>query len=70
VGQEEPAGDLVMKKKRPARFSVVKAVKRNSRERIGTPPPERVLEDARSRAERRAARHKPPLSKLLSEQSE
>jgi hypothetical protein len=59
-----------MKKKRPARFSVVKTVKRNSRDLVGTPPPERVLEDARSRAARRAARHKPPLAKLLSDSAE
>jgi hypothetical protein len=59
-----------MKKKRPARFSVVKAVKRNARDKVGTPPPERILEDARSRAERRAARHKAPLSQLLAEDGE
>jgi hypothetical protein len=59
-----------MKRKRPARFSVVKAVKQNARDRVGTPPPERVIEDARSRAVRRAARHKAPLVKLIGEESE
>ncbi len=59
-----------MKKKRPARFSVVKAVKRNSRDRVGTPPAARILEDARTRAERRDARHKPPLAKLLRDAAE
>jgi hypothetical protein len=60
----------VIKKKRPARFSVVKAVKQNARDRVGTPPPERVIEDARSRAVRKAARHKAPLGKLIGEDVE
>ena len=59
-----------MKKRRPAQFSIVKAVKRNSRSRVGTPPPERVLEDAKARTARRATRHQPTLAKLLREHAD
>ncbi len=45
-------------------FSVVKAVKLNARERIGTPPPERVLPDPKQKAEAKP-RHKETLADLL-----
>ncbi len=51
-----------MKNRRPQRFSVAKAVKRNARERVGTPPPERVLPGARERARGRAGRYKRTLA--------
>ena len=47
------------KRKRPAIFSVTKAVKRNARDRVGTPPPGHVLPDEK------AQKHKVTLSRLL-----
>jgi len=49
-------------------FSVTKAVKANARERVGTPPPEVVLPDDKTRAERRTSKHKVTLEKLLQEE--
>ncbi len=46
-------------------FSVTKAVKANARERVGTPPPEVVLPDDKTRSERRTSKHKVTLEKLL-----
>ncbi len=54
-----------MRKRRPERFSVAKAVKRNARERVETPPPERVIPDMRERAPSRAQRHRQTLAKEL-----
>lgn len=53
-----------MTKKKKAEFSVTKAVKRNARERVGQPKPEKVIasEPARARQERR---HKKSLADLL-----
>ena len=50
--------------KKPA-FSVVKAVKLNARDRLGSPPPERVLPDPK---QKQAAnpKHKKTLADLLS----
>ena len=50
-----------MAKKKQAKFSVTKAVKRNARERVGQPKPERVIgsESARKR------RHKETIADLL-----
>jgi hypothetical protein len=53
----------VAKKKQP-RFSVTKAVKRNARERVGQPKPERVIASEPERA-RRERRHKETLTDLL-----
>jgi len=53
----------VAKKKQP-RFSVTKAVKRNARERVGQPKPERVIVSEPERA-RRERRHKETLTDLL-----
>jgi hypothetical protein len=54
---------LMAKKKKPA-FSVTKAVKRNARERVGQPKPEKVIESEphQSRSKRR---HKETLADLL-----
>ncbi len=54
-----------MKKRRPERFSVAKAVKRNARERVGTPPGERVIPDARERARARSGRYKRTLAREM-----
>lgn len=53
-----------MAKKKQEKFSAVKAVKRNARERVGQPPPEKVIvsEPQESRRERR---HKETLVDLL-----
>ncbi len=45
-------------------FSVVKAVKQNSRDRLGQPPPERVLPDPKQKALAKP-RHKETLSDIL-----
>lgn len=51
-------------------FSPTKAVKANARERIGTPPPEIVLPDDKTRSERRTSKHKETLQKLLQREGE
>jgi hypothetical protein len=51
-------------------FSVTKAVKANARERIGTPPPEVVIPDDKTRAARRTSKHKETLQKLLQTENE
>lgn len=53
-----------MAKKKKAEFSVTKAVKRNARESVGQPKPEKVIvsEPARARQERR---HRKTLADLL-----
>jgi hypothetical protein len=45
-------------------FSVVKAVKQNSRDRLGQPPPERVIPDPRQKALAKP-KHKQTLAKIL-----
>jgi len=53
-----------MVKKRAKKFSAVKAVKANARDRVGQPKAERAIED-KPREERRKAKHKPTLSEIL-----
>jgi hypothetical protein len=53
-----------MAKKKKAKFSVTKAVKRNARERVGQPKPEKVIVSEALR-ERRERRHKKTLTDLL-----
>jgi hypothetical protein len=53
----------VAKKKKP-KFSVIKAVKRNARERVGQPKPERVIASEPERA-RRERRHRETLTDFL-----
>ena len=50
-------------------FSVVKAVKANARERLGSPPPERVLPPTREK-DRAQAKHKETLADLLAGKGE
>jgi hypothetical protein len=53
-----------MAKKKQAKFSVTKAVKRNARERVGQPKPERVIvSEAQQAAHKR--RHKETVADLL-----
>jgi hypothetical protein len=51
------------RRKKPRRFQTVTAVKELARERIGTPPPEKIVPNKKKRAEK----HKPTLRKLLEE---
>jgi hypothetical protein len=53
-----------MAKKKEAKFSVTKAVKRNARERVGQPKPERVIVSEVQQAARKR-RHKEKLADLL-----
>jgi hypothetical protein len=53
-----------MAKKKKAKFSVTKAVKRNARERVGQPKPEKVIVSEAQR-ERSDRRHKKTLTDLL-----
>jgi hypothetical protein len=53
-----------MAKKKQAKFSVTKAVKRNARERVGQPKPERVIVNEAEQAARKR-RHKETLADLL-----
>jgi hypothetical protein len=60
---------MAKRKRRPEKFSVVKAVKANARERVGQPRPERVIDD-RPRENRRKAKHRQTLPQLLSQERE
>ena len=53
-----------MSKPKKKAFSVTKAVKANSRQRVGTPPPVRVLPDPKQKAAA-APRHEATLADLL-----
>ena len=52
-----------MKKRRPGKFSVTKAVKANARERVGQPKPSRVLESEPRTG--RDMKHKPKLEEMI-----
>ncbi|WP_263381853.1 hypothetical protein [Granulicella arctica] len=54
-----------MSKIKKSTFSVVKAVKANARERLGSPPPERVLPDPKQKLAAHP-KHKENLADLLS----
>jgi hypothetical protein len=53
-----------MSKSKKKIFSKVKAVKSNARDRVGTPPPERVLPDPKQKLAARP-KHKKTLADLL-----
>ena len=55
---------MAKKKRKPKKFSAVKAVKAMARAQIGVTPGSRVVPDAR---EKKADKHKPTLGKLLEE---
>jgi hypothetical protein len=55
----------VMPKPKKRRFSIVKAVKANARDRVGTVPPERVIPDPKQKHARNP-KHKKTLADLLS----
>jgi hypothetical protein len=51
------------RKKKAKRFRAVTAVKELARERVGTPPSEKIVIEKKKKPEK----HKPTLSKLLNE---
>jgi hypothetical protein len=51
------------RKKRPKKFRAVQAVKELARERVGTPPAEKVVPHKKKKAEK----HKPTLERLMEE---
>jgi hypothetical protein len=53
---------MANRKRKPKRFRAVEAVKAMARERIGTPPAGRVLQDRRTE---KTEKHKPTLGKWL-----
>jgi hypothetical protein len=55
--------DVMARKQKVRRFRAVQAVKELARERMGAPPAEKVV----PHKNKRAAKHKPTLGKLLSE---
>lgn len=57
---------MTRKRAKKKKFSAVKAVKANARERVGQPRPERIIAD-KPRAPHRETKHKPTLSDLLNE---
>jgi hypothetical protein len=58
-----------MSKAKKQVFSKVKAVKANARERVGSPPPERVLPDPKQKAAAKP-RHKQTFADLLTKNGE
>ena len=55
------------KKKKPKGFRAVTAVKELARARIGMPPPEQVAPD-KKRKRKTSEKHKPTLTRLLSDE--
>ena len=55
---------MAKRKRRPEKFSIVKAVKANARERVGQPRPERVIQEA-PRPNSRKAKHRQTMTQLL-----
>lgn len=53
-----------MKKAKKRTFSIIKAVKLNARDRVGSPPPERVLPDPKQKLAAKP-KHKETLADLL-----
>lgn len=58
-----------MSKAKKEVFSKVKAVKSNARDRVGAPPPERVLPDPKQRQTAKP-KHKPTFAELISSTGE
>ena len=55
---------MAKRKRRPEKFSIVKAVKANARDRVGQPRPERVIND-QPRENRRKEKHRQTLPQLM-----
>jgi hypothetical protein len=58
-----------MKKPAKRAFSIVKAVKQNARDRVGQPPPEKILPDPKQKALAKP-RYKETLSDLLEKRAD
>ncbi len=56
-------GSNMARKKKSKPFRAVTAVKELARERVGSPPPEKVVAEKKKKPEK----HKPTLSRLLDE---
>ncbi len=56
---------MAKRKRRPEKFSIVKAVKANARDRVGQPKPERVIIDNQTRENSRKPKHRQTLPQLL-----
>jgi hypothetical protein len=56
---------MAKRNRRPEKFSIVKAVKANARERVGQPRPERVIAD-QPRENSRKEKHRQTMPHLLS----
>ena len=56
---------MAKRKRRPEKFSIVKAVKANARERVGQPRPERVIVDDQKRQTSRKPKHRQTIPQLL-----
>jgi hypothetical protein len=56
---------MAKRKRRPEKFSIVKAVKANARERVGQPRPERVINDQKPENSRKP-KHRKTMPQLLS----
>jgi hypothetical protein len=56
------------RRRKAKKFTAVKAVKALARERVGTPPVERVVPD-KKRKDTKSEKHKPTLGSLLAEES-
>jgi hypothetical protein len=56
---------MAKRKRRPEKFSIVKAVKANARARVGQPRPERVIVDDQKRESSRKPKHRKTLPQLL-----
>jgi hypothetical protein len=54
---------MARKKRKPKPFRAVTAVKELARERVGAPPPEKIVIEKKKKPEK----HKPTLERLLNE---
>jgi hypothetical protein len=58
---------LAMRKRKPGRFSVAKAVKANAREQVGQPKPARVISTGPRTG--RAIKHKPTIEEIIRQEN-
>ena len=63
VGVDAAGGTNVARKKKAKRFRAVTAVKELARERVGSPPPEKIVLEKKKKPEK----YKPTLKNLLGE---
>jgi hypothetical protein len=68
AGRRQEIRGMAKRKRRPEKFSIVKAVKANARDRVGQPRPERVIVDDQKRENSRKPKHRQTLPQLLIEE--